>query len=138
MSSPRHDAGTFWGDAVIRHELDGEERVPLLPQAHMVALAPPMDGRDPVYVDVEWAPGHIELPTPGSAVWRAVLDAYLATDHPDQVQEAVVRIVVRESRDRFPSLDSWFRWRDEERRPSRERPADSERTRWWTSFRWPW
>ncbi|MDE3151236.1 MAG: hypothetical protein KGL93_03220 [Gemmatimonadota bacterium] len=138
MSSLGHDAGTFWREEIVRREMDGAERVPLLARAHMVALAPPVEGSEPVYVYVEWTPGQIERPVPGSAVWRAVLDAYLAVDHPTQPQESLVRAAVRASRDRFPSLEHWFRWRDEERRTSRERPADPKQGLRWTSIRWPW
>ena len=66
--------------------IDGEERVPFLSQAHMIAIAPGTPQEDhlegPTYVFIEWAPGIVERPYPGSAIWRAVLERSL--DHLDE------------------------------------------------------
>lgn len=68
-----------------RDALEGIERIALLPLARHVALVPGATAHEPPYVFIEWAPGAIERPYPGTAIWRAVLSRYLAeqgTSHP--------------------------------------------------------
>ncbi|MGH7669053.1 MAG: hypothetical protein ACRENQ_06125 [Gemmatimonadaceae bacterium] len=139
MSDLHADAHTRWQEALTRREMDGVERVALLPTAHMVAVAPSVDADDPAYVFIEWTPDLVERATPGSAVWRAALDAYLASDglhddpHRDQLRMEITRSLVR-----FPSLDAWFRWRDFERRLVRELPEPTHPKLQWGHVRCPW
>lgn len=129
-------------------QIDGVERVPFLSQAPMIAIAPGTAQEDhsegPTYVFIEWAPGIVERPYPGSAIWRAVLERSL--DHlddqtrehahaPEHAEDAshnggavnrgvwdaesqshdYFRSAIEADLARFQSLEMWFRWRDHER-----------------------
>lgn len=116
-------------------ELEGVERIALLPLALHVALAPGATADEPPYVFVEWAPGAIERPYPGTAIWRAVLSQYLIGQsgnspvNNDPARDSI-RHVVAESLERFSSLDAWIRWADHERVPAADsRVTADERAR---------
>jgi hypothetical protein len=129
--------GTHWEEEVSFRRLDGVERVPVLPFAHMLAVAPAVEPDDPAYVFIEWTPGQVERPIPGSALWRAALNEYLATADPSEPQAPQLRMAVAQSLAHFPSLEAWFRWRDHDRRPPREPPPHRARLGW-SRLRWPW
>jgi len=141
--------GQFAAQREDLRQIDGADRVPLLPHAHMIAVAPGVshDERsdDPVYVFIEWAPGMVERPYPGSAIWRAVLEQSLEhwqsqegesgegraqntdnvsvyahvddvdDEHADQQPSDLFRSAIQADLARFPSLDAWLRWRDHDR-----------------------
>ncbi len=95
-------------DLVRRY--DGAERVSLLPLARFVTVAPSTDPEEPVDVTIEWNPGWIEKPLPGSALWRAVLEGRLAQPGPPSPVEPVIRRQIAQSLERFPDLESWWAW----------------------------
>jgi hypothetical protein len=119
--------------ADARREYDGEGRVPWLPCARSLSWAPPAPAADaaeqePIYVWIEWTPGTVERPLPGSCLWRAAL-ARIA----DRVPAAAP--VIEDELRRFPDFESWLYWRDRERRPSAT-PTRVQVPR--LLLRWPW
>lgn len=98
-----------------RDELEGVERITLLPLARHVAFVPGATAHKPPYVFIDWAPGAIERPYPGTAIWRAVLSQYLTEQSGSDPFSNVIRSIVAESLDRFSSLDAWIYWADHER-----------------------
>lgn len=129
---------TRWIAEVSRRQLDGVERAPLVPFAHMLAVAPAVELDEPAYVFIEWTPGQVERPTPGSAVWRAAIYQFLNATDPHEPQELAVRAAIANNLVQFPSLDAWFRWRDSERRPKRESPRRPPAHLGWSRLRWLW
>lgn len=120
-----------------RREVEGETRVPLLPLAYALAWAPPAPSTDeadeePLYVWIEWAPDLMERPYPGSALWRAALERIAA-------RVPAASPLVEDALRRFPTLESWLRWQDHDRRPSRE-PSPSARAARFPGVPlwWPW
>ncbi len=89
---------------------DGAERVPLLPYARFVAVSPAADEDEPAMVEIEWAPGSVEHPHPGSTLWRAALTNRLSEPAGDDPGETVIRAQIERSLARFPNLDTWWRW----------------------------
>jgi hypothetical protein len=123
-------------DQEILRQYDGVERVALLPYASFIAVVPGTDAEEPAYVFIEWAPDVIERPYPGSAIWRAALERYLAHPRDDDPTYRALRPVVMEGLDRFPSLEAWLRWADRERVvPTAARPR---RRPSWPTILWPW
>lgn len=102
------------GPAALTAELvrqyDGAERVPALPSARLVSVAPATRNADPVLVAIEWVPGVVERPAPGSSLWRAALAARLAEPSRDTPDDALVREQIEQSLARFPDLESWWHW----------------------------
>lgn len=111
-----------------RRLLDGTDRVPLLSLAQAVAIAPGESaapgpsGGDPTFVFIVWCPGVIERPHPGSAIWRAALERFLAShgtspacDDGGVAESDPVRHAVAADLERFPSLEAWLDWRDHDR-----------------------
>lgn len=97
-------------EAEILRRLDGAERVILLPFARVVAFAPGDTPEDPAFVWIEWAPGQLERPLPGSALWRAVLVDFLRGEPSGDPAEPLLERMILESLRRFPDLDTWRRW----------------------------
>jgi|GEM_PF-3060821 len=124
------------GEREYLRQLEGVERVALLPYASHVAIAPGTSAEEPPYVFIEWAPGGVERPYPGTTIWRAVLERYLTEPHDQDPASAALRQIVAESLRRFSSLDAWLRWVDHERLA----PAPGERAHRfaWPTIVWPW
>lgn len=95
-------------DADLVRQYDGVERIPLLPLARFVTLAPSTDPGQPVDVTIEWAPDRIEKPLPGSALWRAVLEGRLGRPMSRDPLERLVRRQIIASLDRYPDLETWW------------------------------
>lgn len=111
-----------------RQHSDSAERVPLLPFARMVAFTTGLPNEEPTYVVIEWAPGIVERPYPGTPLWRAVLERWLVsisapetvpTSAPTSAErpstasdDTLLRQAVRVDLDRFPSFEAWLHWRD--------------------------
>lgn len=89
---------------------DGRQRVAALESAAWITLAPSQAADDPVAVTIQWSPGVVERPLPGSALWRAVLRRRLEVAAEGGVESAVVRSQIRRSLERFPDLESWWHW----------------------------
>lgn len=116
--------------------LDGVERAPLLPYAVLVAIAPGTSVEEPPYVFIEWTPDVIERPYPGSAVWRAALEQYLAHPRDEDPTYRALAPIVAVCLERFPSLDAWLRWADRERTVPDAPPE--KRSSAWHAIVWPW
>jgi hypothetical protein len=93
-------------------QLDGIERVGLLPIARMIAVCAGLPDNDPAYVFIEWEPTVVETPYPGSAVWRAVLEQLLRTSGDEEPSFRSIRHALQVDLERFPSLEEWLHWRD--------------------------
>jgi hypothetical protein len=114
-------------------EYDGGARVSQLAVAELLLWAPPAPAtdfaeREPIYVWIEWVPGAVERPLPGTSLWRAAL-ARIA----DRVPTAAP--MIEDDIRRFPDFESWLRWRDQDRRPpaaSPERDRPRGFARWWS------
>jgi len=91
-------------------QYDGIERIPFLPDAEFITVAPSTSVDDPVDVTIEWAPGHIEKPLPGSALWRAVLESRLAPPATPDPADRLIRHQILGSLARFPDLETWWAW----------------------------
>lgn len=91
---------------------DGAERVPALPYARLVAIAPQAREDDPVDVTIVWGPGPeaVERPFPGSTLWRAALERRLAQPPRQEAADRVLRAQIARSMERFPDLDTWWHW----------------------------
>lgn len=89
---------------------DGAERVPLLPFAQLVAIAPQAREDEPTGVEIVWASGSVEHPVPGSSLWRAALERYLAEPERGDPADSILRAQVRHSLERYPDLETWWRW----------------------------
>jgi hypothetical protein len=134
--APQYDRSE--SEQEILRRLDGVERAALLPYANLVAIAPGPDAEEPVYVFIEWSPDAIERPYPGSAVWRAALERYLAHPRDDDPTFRALAPIVQACLQRFPSLDAWIRWSDHERlRPTASHGSHTKRFSW-PGILWPW
>jgi hypothetical protein len=89
---------------------EGRERIPLLPSARLVLVAPSRHRDTPVLVAIEWSPGVWERPLPGSSLWRAALTGHLARQVSGGPAGAVVRAQIEDSLTRFPDLECWWAW----------------------------
>lgn len=138
--SPMEQQGQYGTERDRLRQLEGVERIDLLPLAEHVALTPGTLADEPAAVFIEWAPGAVERPFPGTAIWRAVLERFLRTARPDDRQWGILRPIIAGNLDRFPSLDAWLRWADHERMvaradlaaPGRLRPEPT------LGIVWPW
>jgi hypothetical protein len=116
--SPR--AGSTATEQERLREIEGAERVALLPLAHSIAVSPGTEGDEPAYVFIEWSPSNVERPFPGTAIWRAALEGYL--EHGASTDEhPLVRQALERSLSRFPTVSSWLRWADGERERRQDR-----------------
>lgn len=132
-------AAQYEGDIELRRRIDGQERVPMLPLARLVAVAPGVDVEEPAYVWIEWAPGVVERPYPGSAIWRAALQHLLLRPPVGDLTDRAARLVIAACLERFPTLDTWLYWADHERAPA-TRP-EAHRSIWrmpGPGVNWPW
>jgi hypothetical protein len=125
-------------ESEVLRRLDGVERVALLPYARLVAIAPGRDVQQPVYVFIEWVPGLIERPYPGSAIWRAALEHYLAQPRDGDPTFAALAPIVRACLERFPSLEAWIRWSDYERILPTAWYGGQPKRFSWPGIIWPW
>lgn len=109
-TDPREAHRTLALDLLRRH--DGAERIPRLPFAQLITIAPAAAADDPVHVTIIWGPGNVEQPFPGSSLWRAVLDRHLREPRPGPPTpaEPVLRAQIERSLERFPDLDTWWQW----------------------------
>ena len=92
-------------------QLDGVERAPFVPLAWLVAVSPGTSVEEPPYVWVEWSPGLVERPYPGSAVWRVALQHYLLRPTIGDPAAHLLRPIIAACLERFPTLESWMRLR---------------------------
>ena len=131
----RYDDGQFGGERELRRrqEQDGVDRVAFLPAARCIALAPGKHGGEPVYVWIEWTPGYVEQPLPGSALWHAAIVRYLDAPPTGDRTDPPLRRIAAESLVRFPTMDSYSRWTTDRGRPDRSAPE-----RRWPGMVWPW
>lgn len=116
-----------------RRALEGEERISLLPAAEVIAVSAG-SGDEPPYVFICWTAEIAERPYPGTALWRAAVERYLASPARNAAADAIIRPLVESALARFDSLEAWLRWMDHERPrdadASRKTPATVEGP-WW-------
>jgi hypothetical protein len=110
MSSQSPGSAASSPNADLVRQYDGHERIPQLAHAALITLAPSTDPDEPVDVLIEWSPGQVEKPLPGSALWRAVLEGRLARPVSRDPAERLIRRQVQRSLERFPDLESWWHW----------------------------
>jgi hypothetical protein len=135
MAGPHQSLGTLEVSTApdLLVELDGAARVPLLPLAYLVLVAPASHPDDPASILIEWTAAIAERPIPGSKIWRAAIEAHITqpTAHP---RESSVQHQLRKSLERLPHIATWWRWvatgwtawPSPARRPPNRRP-------WWLS-----
>jgi hypothetical protein len=107
-----------------RRQLEGEERVALLPSADFLAVTAGSEPGDPVVVFIGWTPGLVEHAYPGTAIWCAAVRKFLRSPTTHNPGESVVRGTAAESLERFPTLDRWLSWYDHERQARSARRAN--------------
>jgi hypothetical protein len=112
--SSTEESGRYEQRQEEREAIEGTERIALLPVAQFIAVAPGLD-EDPPYVWIQWVPGVVERPYPGTAIWRAALERYLASPMVEGGTTRVIRPLVAAALARFRSLEAWLRWMDFER-----------------------
>lgn len=132
--------GLYETERTRREELEGTTRVALLRHALHVALVPGVTACEAPYVFIEWAPGVVERPYPGTAIWRAVLNWYLTAPDNGDPAAPVIGPVVAAALERFSSLEAWLRWTDHERllRYEAETAHPRKQRRHVPVLRWPW
>jgi hypothetical protein len=119
---------------------DGAERVPALPYARLITIAPTAREDDPVHVAIDWGSGAIEQPFPGASLWRAVLERRLAEPPHEDPADRVLRAQIQHSVERFPDLETWWHWlrtgwtAPPEPEAERKGRRAERRGAWW----WPW
>ncbi|MGE0353021.1 MAG: hypothetical protein AB7I33_03055 [Gemmatimonadales bacterium] len=96
--------------ASLEAQDEGIQRVPFLPLAHMVTLAPTAGADDPVSVAIFWDRDRIELPFPGSVLWRAALARWLELAPAERPADTTLREQVERSLARYPTAESWWAW----------------------------
>lgn len=97
-----------------RRALEGEERIPLLSAAEVIAVSAGA-GDEPPYVFICWTADIAERPYPGTALWRAAMGRYLASPVRNVAAEDIIRPLVESALARFDSLETWLRWMDHAR-----------------------
>jgi len=95
-------------ETLRRH--DGAERIPLLPYARLITIAPADREGDPTVVAIHWTLGQVEHPIPGSSLWRAVLRQRLEQPPSDDPAESLLRAQIEHSLARYPDLETWWHW----------------------------
>jgi len=105
-----------------RRAIEGEDRIPLLSAAEVIAVSAGA-GDEPPYVFICWSAEIAERPYPGTAIWRAAIERYLASPVRNAAAEEIIRPLVASSLARFDSLEAWLHWMDHER----DRNADAYR-----------
>jgi hypothetical protein len=120
--------------------LDGVERAPFVPLARLVAVSHGTTVEEPPYVWVEWSPGILERPYPGSAVWRAALQHYLLRPTGNDPAAHLLRPIIAACLERFPTLESWMRWTNQQRVVPEAGTTPRRRHAWllWPTGSWPW
>lgn len=120
-----------------RRQLDGIDRVALLPRAQMLAISfGAID--EPAYVFIEWTPGEPEGPYPGTTIWRAVIERWLRMPHEDNPSWPLLAPIAEANLARFTSLNAWIRWCDRERERRRDAVDRPTRTPPTAGHLWPW
>ena len=116
--------GPFFGpesERQARRQLEGTERVALLPSAAFLAVTVASEPGDPVVVFIGWSDAITEHAYPGTAIWQAAIRSFLASPSTGDYAEPIVRKAAAESLERFPSLERWLAWYDHERQARGER-----------------
>ena len=106
-ADPHAETAARAQELLRRH--DGAELVPLLESARLIAVAPAQERDAPVYVEILWARG-LDRPIPGSTLWRAAVERRLAEPSGGGPAEEILRRQLRESLERFPSLEVYWEW----------------------------
>jgi hypothetical protein len=112
------DVGPDYGPEAAREarrQLEGEERVALLPDAEFIAVSVGSEPGDPAVVFIGWSSTVTENAYPGTAIWQAALRSFLRSAQTGDAAESFVRAAAAESLERFTSLDRWLSWYDHER-----------------------
>jgi len=103
-----HAETTARAQALLRRH-DGAELVPRLHEARFIAVAPAREPDAPVYVEIAWIHG-LDHPIPGSALWRAAIEYRLTELSSGRRDAEILRREMRDSLERFPSLESYWEW----------------------------
>ncbi len=94
--------------------LDGVDRVPLLSSALEVIVGPRTHPDEPAFVIIEWVPGRVEHPIPGSSLWRAAIELELAklseSNDPNGPVGRTLSEQLRQTLRRWPDLETWWLW----------------------------
>jgi hypothetical protein len=98
-----------------RLQLEGIERIALLPRAEFLAVTVGGEIDAPVVVFIGWGGEVVERAYPGTAIWRAAIERYLAGPISTDPGDPIVRAAAEESLIRFPTLDRWLAWEEHER-----------------------
>jgi len=91
--------------------LDGAHRVPFLSLAATLIVAPPREPDDPASVIIEWGPGRVERPVPGSTLWHASIEREIERLVADG-ESMSLRLAAQLSRagKRWPDIEAWWSW----------------------------
>lgn len=94
-----------------KRALDGAGRVAWLPLAATVIVGPPREPDQAASVIIEWGPGRVERPVPGSTLWRAVIEREVRRLE-EEAGVAAQLLADRLSRaaERWPDIDAWWAW----------------------------
>lgn len=115
-----------------RRQLEGVERIARLARADFLAVTVGDSPDAPAIVFIGWTAELVERTYPGTAIWRAAIERYLASTPNGDPGDPLVRAMARESLTRFPTLDRWLSWLDHERqRAARAGPAPPRPPRFW-------
>lgn len=124
---------------VQRKQFDGIHRIALLPQAGAISVAPGCTVGDTVHVMIAWSAVDIEEPYPGTTIWRAVLERFLANAPDDDPVWQTLKPILIADLERFPSLSAYLQWADHERVIPRDPAREpTRRSFMWSSAGWPW
>lgn len=118
-----------------RRQLEGSERIALLPSAEFLGVTVGTDPEEPVIVFIGWRVNLVERPYPGTAIWRAALDSFLRAPQSKDPAQPLVREAAQSSLHRFPSLERWLWWSDHER-PAPEGPRAVVPSALWVGPAW--
>jgi len=104
---PHAEAAARAQELLRRH--DGADLALRLDEARIIAIAPALEPDAPVYVEIVWA-DRLDHPIPGSTLWRSAIERRLAQPAGDRSDSDVLRRQMRDSLDRFPSLEDYWEW----------------------------
>jgi len=95
-----------------KRALDGADRVAWLPLAATVIVGPPREPDEPASVIIEWEPGRVERPVPGSTLWRAAVGREVRRLEEEAAGAPEELLADRLSRaaERWPDIDTWWAW----------------------------